>query len=582
MYQASYKKFNIMQKRITSFLLLLFISLTLNAQSNDATTKHDNIDALMQHCYDNGLFNGTIMVTQNGETIYKNAFGFADKAANRALTNESAFYLCSVSKQFTTMAVMILKEQGKLDYDDTLSKYFPQYPDYADTVTIKHLMTHTSGVPDHYNLGAYKVGLNNQDVLELLVKQEKLNFSPGEKYQYSNGGYVMLAMIVEKVAGMPFHTFMDAAVFEPLGMNNTLVFDESSPTVDDRAVGYNMTGDLDDYEIFTTGAGGIYSNIADLHLWDQSLYTEKLISKATLNEAFTPTTLNSGEISNYGYGWGISENEGAKSIQHSGSLSGYRTYIKRNLYDNSGYILLTNNGAAFKSGGIRQALDNILKNEAYELPKIPISSKLAVALKINDANTAINDIQTILKDDPDSYEIDEQGINTLGYNYLNDKKINTVLAIFKFNVDLNPSAFNVYDSLGEALLVKGDSINAIENYKKSYRLNRNNINAITVLNGIGVDTNDLTADIVVPVEILESYVGKYELNPNFVFSITREKSQLFIQATGQSVSGIFASSQERFYSKVVSAQITFNKDENGKVTSLTLHQNGDHLAKRLE
>ena len=138
-----------MQKRITSILLLLFISLTLNAQSNDTTTKHDNIDVLMQHCYDNGLFNGTIMVTQNGETIYKNALGFADKAANRALTNETAFYLASVSKQFTTMAVMILKEQSKLDYADALSKYFPEFPEYADTVTIKHLMTHTSGIPDH-------------------------------------------------------------------------------------------------------------------------------------------------------------------------------------------------------------------------------------------------------------------------------------------------------------------------------------------------------------------------------------------------------------------------------------------------
>jgi len=140
----------------------------------------------------------------------------------------------------------------------------------------------------------------------------------------------------------------------------------------------------------------------------------------------------------------------------------------------------------------------------------------------------------------------------------------------------------VYDSLGEALLVKGDTINAIEYYKKSYRLNRNNTNAITVLNGIGVDTIDLTEVIEVSIEILESYVGKYELRPNFVFSITREERQLFIQATGQSVSGIFASSEERFYSKVVSAQITFNKDEDGKVISLTLHQNGDHLAKRLE
>ena len=571
-----------MKKCITSFLLLLFISFTLNAQSNNATSKHESIDILMQHCYDNGLFNGTIMVTQNGEVIYKNALGFADKATDRGLTNESAFYLCSVSKQFTTMAVMILKEQGKLDYTDTLSKYFSEFPSYADTVTIKHLMTHTSGIPDHYNLGAYKVGLNNQDVLKLLLKQEKLDFSPGEKYQYSNGGYVLLALIIEKVAGMSFPNFMDTTIFKPLGMNNTLVFDESSPEIINRAVGHNMAGELDDYEIFTSGAGGIFSNIGDLHLWDKALYTEKLISKTSLNEAFTPTTLNSGALSNYGYGWGISENEDKKTVQHSGSLSGYRTYIRRNLNDNSGYILLTNNGAAFKSGSIRQALDNILNNEVFELPKIPISTKLAIALKINDANTAINKIQTILNENPDEYEVDEQAINSLGYNYLTDNKVNTALAIFKLNVNFNPSAFNVYDSLGEALLANGDTINAVNNYRKSYTLNRNNKNAITVLKGIGVDTSDLTVPIVVPIEILESYVGKYESQPNFVFDISMQDSQLFIQATGQGISKIFASTQERFYSKIVNAQITFNKDEKGNVISLILHQNGDHLAKRIK
>ena len=196
------------------------------------------------------MFNGTVLVSKGDEVIYRKAFGFADLETNKELVPESSFYLASVSKQFTTMAVMILKEQGKLSYDDKLSQYFPDFPSYADSISIEHMMTHTSGIPDHYGLNAYKKGLNNEDVYQLLIKQEKLDFSPGSRFRYSNGGYVLLSMIVEKASGQPFHEFMEAAIFSPLGMDKTLVYDQSEPEVTNRAIGYNATGKKDDYEIF--------------------------------------------------------------------------------------------------------------------------------------------------------------------------------------------------------------------------------------------------------------------------------------------------------------------------------------------
>ena len=560
--------------------MLLFIAPTFSQSA--ATTKTEQLDKLMTHCFENNLFNGTILVSENGKVIYRKAFGYVDMETEEKLKPESSFYLASVSKQFTTMAIMILKERNKLSYEDKLSKFFPEFPDYADGVTVRHLMTHTSGIPDHYRLGAYKVDLKNADVRDLLVKQEKLDFEPGERFSYSNGGYVMLAMIVEKASGMPFHKFIKKNIFDPLKMKNTLVYDESKPKVDNRAKGHHHISGYDDYEILTSGAGGMYSVIDDLYKWDQALYTEKLVSKETLEEAFTPVKLNSGEISNYGYGWGIQETDNGKIVSHSGGMNGYRTYIRRDLSKNNAHVILTNKGDAVAMGDINIAIANILNGEEFDLPKVPFSSKLAELLKENDIETAVNDFKKLVEAGSDKNELDEMGINGLGYEYLNEEDYDRAIAVFKLNVELFPNSSNVYDSLGEAYMKNGQNGPAIKNYKKSIQLNPNNENGVSMLKKMGLEESELKNEIVIPENILESYVGKYELQPGFILAISREGSQMFIFPTGQQKSEIFAASQNRFYSKIVDAQITFNKDESGKTVSLTLHQGGDFEAKKID
>lgn len=578
-------KTKFMKKALVIFMMLFWVTSSMLSQPStivDINTDTAKIDSLMQYSYENGMFNGAILVSQDGKPIYKDALGYADKDNDRKLNKASVFYLASVSKQFTTMAIMILKEQQKLSYDDKLSKYFPEFPDYANTVTIKHLMTHTSGIADHYRLGIYKKGLSNSDVVEALVKQTALDFQPGEKFSYSNGGYVLLSLIVGKAAGMPFHEFMEANVFKPLGMNNTLVYDESAPEIENRAVGYNQAGALDDYEIFTTGAGGMYSTLDDLHLWDQALYSEKLIPNATLEEAFTAATLTNGESTNYGYGWSVSEKEGRKVVQHSGGLAGYRTFLKRNLYNNSGYIILTNHGNASNNLAIMNALDEILEGKSYAMPKIPISGKMGAMLMTKDVPNAMKKIRALLDTESDKFEADENAINGLGYTYLGNKDFEKALAVFKLNVDYNSSSANVFDSYAEAQLASGDTLQSIENYKKSFELNRNNTNAIDVLKSIGVATESLVAKVVVPEELLQQYDGEYELAPNFILTIIKEGNRLFIHPTGQTKSEVFASDQNRFFSKIVDAQITFHKNETGDITSLTLHQNGNQEAKKIK
>jgi len=457
-----------------------------------AQEKAKKIDKLMTYCWENGIFNGTISVVENQKVIYKKAFGLADFETKTNLETDYVFYLASVSKQFTSMSIMILKERGKLSYDDPLSKYFPEFPVYAKKVSIRHLMTHTSGIPDHFRLGANRPGLKNQDVLDLLIKQDSLDFQPGEKFSYSNGGYVLLAMITEQVSELPLHTFMKKNIFEPLGMGSSLVYDESKPDIARKAVGYNLDGEKDDYNILTTGAGGIYSNVEDLFIWDQALYENKLVDQKTLNEAFQPFKLNNDTLSNYGYGWGISEDEFGKRVSHSGGLAGFRTYIERQLESQKTIILLTNNGNAFASGGIRIALRNILNNKEYTLPKIPITIALNEMLKTKEISEVLAQYQSLKKNNEQNYDFNENQLNNLGYQLLGENKIKDAIEIFKLNTQIFPESFNPYDSLGEAYLLDGNKKLAISNYKKSLELNPNNTNAKKVLIKLGEESTSIT------------------------------------------------------------------------------------------
>lgn len=562
-------------------LLLAIILLACNNSDNDHNSGIvDSIDLLMNYSHKNGLFNGAVLVSQNNEVIYRNSFGYTDFDKNELLIPESSFYLASVSKQFTTMAVMILMERGKLSYEDKLSDYFSDFPEYADNVTIRHMMTHTSGIPDHYGLNAYKVGLNNDDVYTLLVKQEDLDFEPGSQYSYSNGGYVLLSMIIEKASGEPFHEFMKTNIFIPLEMDNTLVYDRSEPKVENRAIGYNSNGELDDYEIFTTGAGGIYSNVDDLFKWDQALNSDQLISSKSLNEAYQPYVLSSGDTSYYGFGWGI--NQKKNWVGHSGGLSGFRTYLRRYPDNGDTFILLTNKGDAFAMGEINSSLEKILANEDFELPKIPLSNKLATIIESDGIDKAVNSVLELQSQNTDDFEYDEAGINTLGYSFLQNEDIEIALKLFKLNIEVRPNSGNAYDSYAEALLANSDTSAAIKNYTTSVKMNPNNQNGIDVLESLGIDTKEILPNIKLSAEQLDKFVGSYELNPEFIMKIFRDGDRLYVYPTGQSKYELFATTESKFYLKIVDAQITFNKGKSGNIESLTLHKGGDNDAKKIE
>jgi CubicO group peptidase (beta-lactamase class C family) len=290
-----------------------------------------------------------VMIIKDSEIIYLKNIGLADLASHKEINQSTAFYLASLSKQFTAMAIMILYERGELVYDDPISKYFPEFPDYGKEITIRNLLTHSSGLRDHYDVVGVDIdSLTNQDVWNVLKTQDSLQFKPGSKMQYSNSGYVLLAMLVERITAQPFSRFLTENIFAPLEMKNTLVYDERKPYIANRGIGYirNDTGSFSssDYTLSTTGAGGMYSTLEDLYKWDQALNSEKLVKNETFEDALSSFLTIDRNKTNYGFGWMSNEYEGIDYHYHTGSLKGFRNIILRIPEHQFTFIVLSNAG----------------------------------------------------------------------------------------------------------------------------------------------------------------------------------------------------------------------------------------------
>lgn len=462
-------------------------------------TKEAKFDALFKHCKANRQFNGNVLVAEKGKIIYHRAIGIAAYNPVKPLQIDSQFRLGSVTKQFTAMAIMILKEKGKLDYKDDIRKYLPELP-YKD-ITIHHLLTHTSGMPDYITLfrkhwdpdkkkPAEKKLADNDDVIKLLAKYHPaVLFKPGEKWRYSNTGYVLLASIVSRAAKEPFEKFLHNNIFKPLDMTRSLVYSAiRDDPMKDRVYGYRLALESSDYlpNDFNymngiAGDGAVYSTTSDLLRWDRALDTEKLVSKETMELAFTPVTLNDGSTFDYGYGWGIEKTKtGEKRVRHGGGWVGFVTFIARDIEEDNTIILLTNHSSRYLTA-IRKAVDNILHDTPYTLPKLPISRVIAKTILAKDIQSAIQQYHQLKKSSPDKYNFGERELNALGYRLIQLEKVVEAIEIFKLNVELFPKVWNTYDSLGEAYMLNGNVKLSIVNYKKSLELNPKNTNAIEKL-----------------------------------------------------------------------------------------------------
>ena len=402
-------------------------------------------------------FSGSILVARNGQPVVSKGYGMANIELAAPNTPQTVFRLGSVTKQFTAMAIMILQEHGKLRVSDPICQYLTDCPAAWQPLTIKHLLTHTSGIPNYTNFPDFaRTAVLPTPAADMvgMLKDKPLEFAPGEKFAYSNSGYYLLGLIIERASGKPYADFLQESIFTPLAMNQT-GYDSTSRIIRNRAAGYaRQAGETVNaaYMDMTIpfAAGALYSTTEDLLRWDQALYTDRLVSQKSLDEIFTPFK------GGYGYGWSIGRRFDRQEIGHGGGIYGFATQLDRFPADRVTVIVLSNvEGAA--AGTIANDLGAVVFGAPYEIPK--------------------------------------------------ERK------------------------------------------------------AITV------DT-----------KILDQYVGEYRIaSPPIDIVVTRNDATLIAQLAGRLKLALSAESEATFFSRDVSAQITFVKDATGHVTGLTLRMNGSDV-----
>ena len=350
-------------KFILSVLALSALGYAVEAQAQTSqTSMAKKIDAIFAGVTSPDAPGLAVVVRQNGRTIFERGYGVRDLRTKTKIDARTNSRLASFTKQFTAMAIMLLVHDGKLRYDEALSKIFPDFPAYGKSITVRNLLNHTSGLPDYEDLmdAAEKVKgptwspekqIQDDEVLSLLKQEKSGRFAPGTSWSYSNSGYVVLGLVVAKVSGKSYGEFLRARIFAPLKMNHTIVFQKGKNEVMDRAFGHskenNALKQTDQSSTSATlGDGGIYSNLEDLAKWDDALRNHTLLGEKEMQPALTPVKLNDGSEPHwpvepngdnlhpgkpvsYGFGWFLDPYQGHQRMWHTGTTSGFRTVIER-------------------------------------------------------------------------------------------------------------------------------------------------------------------------------------------------------------------------------------------------------------
>lgn len=439
-----------MQPRLAIVLLIIlsFCTITVFSQT-------ERIDSVMKALLQREQFKGSILVAVGEKTIYRNALG--QSGSKQHFTPETVFNIASLAKAFTAMTIMILAEQNKLSYNDPVYKYLPELGNFSQNITIRHLLTHTSGIPDVGDLGIDNDALTNAIAIGSLQKQQQNFRQPGQKYQYSNTGFLLLASIAEKVSEKKYPDFLKEKILQPFGLTNTSI---SGPSY---------------------GMGGMHSTIDDLLKWERSFYTEKLVKFSTLDSAFTPYAVKEGS-STYGFGWNIASKDGNRMIWHTGNSGNNRAFIGRFIKDKIAVIILTEGDS--KRIEIAEAIVNIIYGLPYKLPKMSIVNKLYAAINKEGITKGIEMYHTLKSTEPENYEFGEGELNSLGYKLMGEKKKAEAIKIFELNTTVYPTSSNAFDSLAEAWLISGNKELAIKYYKKAVELDPYNLNSKNALQKI--------------------------------------------------------------------------------------------------
>jgi CubicO group peptidase (beta-lactamase class C family) len=372
------------QKGIIGLLLLAALFFSFSPLFADDAS--DQVDKLLAPWNVPGSPGCALAIIKDGKIIYKNGYGEANIELGVPITPNTVFYIGSISKQFVAFSVALLESRGKLNFDDDIRQYIPEFPDYGHLITIGHLIHHTSGIRGYLtlmDLAGMDIGYFHQAeevIKELLKRQKVLNFKPGEKFQYSNSGYLLLAEIVRRVSGMSFREFARKHILKPLGMENSHFHDNYSELIKNRASSY-FPDKKNKYKNFIStfdlvGSGGLYTTVEDLFLWDRNFYHYQVGGKAVIETVLTRGKLNNHEEIDYAFGLGHGEYKGLKTVEHGGALGGYRGMLLRFPGQQFSVICLSNFAAFNPSSTCYRVADIYLKDQLKPLPEKEKTKKI--------------------------------------------------------------------------------------------------------------------------------------------------------------------------------------------------------------
>jgi CubicO group peptidase (beta-lactamase class C family) len=462
------------------------------------TTAAANIDRFLRRANAFGQFNGAALVAQRGRVVYQGAFGEANMEWHVPNRTDTRFEIASMTKPMTAIAIMQLVEQGRVRLDAPVSEYLKYYPrETGDRITIDQLLTHTSGLQqdiafaDDPNNVPPVVALVNADMLTLdslvkLIAQRPLRFQPGTSYGYSSDAYAVLGAVIQQATGMSYWDALRKLVLEPAGMRETGV-SLLRPLVPKRAAGYAMT--FDGYEnaphIGVTPAGGLYSTLADLHRFDRALYGDALVHAQSKERLFATRSVITA------YGWKTSEEQRPdgsrrKVLRTTGGLPGFAALMIRVPSEERVIILLANTrDLEWRFDDFAIAINHMLDGEPHAMPRQSAAEALATAVRQGVRGDSLRARFAAIQRDTARFALSEAAINRLGYFLIAKGQPANAVSVFSLNVTAFPKSANVYDSLGEAYLISGDTTRAVANYRKSLELDPANTNAVTVLKRLG-------------------------------------------------------------------------------------------------
>lgn len=523
-------------------------------------SKEELVDAIFQRVIKGDSPGAAVLVAKDGEILYQKGFGFASLEHHVPIKPETKFRIGSITKQFTASAILKLQEDGLLSVNDPLSKFIPDFPRGGE-VTIHHLLTHISGIHSYTSkpdlLKTVTAEVKPAEHIESF-KNDEFDFEPGEKWLYNNSGYFLLGYIVKEVSGESFADYLKNTFFEPLGMKDTGIH-HWSLILEHEATGYAYENSkfkkaLDWDMSRAGGAGALYSTVEDMHRWNEAVFNGKVLSGSSLKAAFTPVTLNDGSVANamggkYGYGWMFSEIRGIDEIAHGGGLHGFSTYLMRCPKQNLTVTVLANclgpPPGLDPAGHAREIAEIYLWEDMEASGSFAVDA--TVDLSIYDAYVGRYDYRSAI------LTVTREG----------DRLFGQLSGQPKFEIFPNSETeffFKVVDAQITFVRDEAGEVTHVIHHQ----------------NGAEINAPKMKDEALTEVDpaIYDAYAGQYDYGGGAILTVTKEGDQLFAQLTGQPKFEIFPSSETRFFWKVVNAQITFIKDDSGKVIKAMHHQGG--------